>query len=122
MTTMQDGPARGIVYPEDRLPPAQTVGHPPKLGAVIQTIPLPVIGGLSFVVFGIISTVGVGIGMQNGVSFTRSRTLITVGAALVAAAGNLTLNLGGVAFGGIASATFLAIVVYHGIGLIEAEA
>lgn len=94
-------------------------GLSPKLGALIHTIPLPVIGGLSFVIFGIITAVGVGIWVQHGVSFTHSRNLITVGTALVAGAGNLTLTLGGFTFGGIASATFLAIVVYHLLGLVE---
>jgi putative pyrimidine permease RutG len=97
------------------------LGLSPKLGALIHTIPLPVIGGLSFVIFGIITAVGVGIWVQNGVDFTRSRTLITVGTALVAGSGNLTINLGGFAFGGIATATFIAIIVYHLLGLVDAN-
>jgi uracil-xanthine permease len=97
-------------------------GLSPKLGALIHTIPLPVLGGLSFVIFGIITAVGAGIWVQNGVSFTRSRNLITVGAALVAGAANLTVTLGGLSFGGIATATFLAIGIYHLLGLVEREA
>ncbi len=96
------------------------LGLSPKLGALIHTIPLPVIGGLSFVIFGIITAVGVGIWVRNGVDFTRSRTLITVGTAMVAGWGNLTVKLGGFAFGGIATATFVAIVVYHLLGLVDA--
>lgn len=97
-------------------------GLSPKLGALIHTIPVPVLGGLSFVIFGIIIAVGVGIWVQNGVSFTRSRTLITVGAALIAGAANLTVSLGGLSFGGIATATLLAIGVYHLLGVVESEA
>jgi putative pyrimidine permease RutG len=97
-------------------------GLSPKLGALIHTIPLPVLGGLSFVIFGIITAVGAGIWVQNGVSFTRSRNLITVGSALVAGSANLTITLGGLSFGGIATATFLAIGVYHLLGLVEREA
>ena len=72
-------------------------------------------------IFGIITAVGVGIWVQNGVDFTRSRTLITVGTALVAGSGNLTINLGSFAFGGIATATFIAIIVYHLLGLVDAN-
>ena len=97
-------------------------GLSPKLGALIHTIPLPVLGGLSFVIFGIITAVGAGIWVQNSVSFTRSRNLITVGSALVAGSANLTVTLGGLSFGGIATATFLAIGVYHLLGLVEREA
>jgi uracil-xanthine permease len=96
------------------------LGLSPKLGALIHTIPLPVIGGLSFVIFGIITAVGVGIWVQNRVDFTRPRTLITVGTALVIGSGNLTLSLGGFAFGGIATATFAAIILWHLLGLVEA--
>lgn len=97
-------------------------GLSPKLGALIHTIPLPVLGGLSFVIFGIITAVGAGIWVQNGVSFTRTRNLVTVGAALIAGAANLTVSVDGLSFGGIATATFIAIGVYHLLGLVEAEA
>jgi xanthine/uracil permease len=77
---------------------------------------------LSFVIFGIITAVGIGIWVQNKVDFTRSRTLITVGTALVIGSGNLTVSLGGFAFGGIATATFAAIILYHLLGLMDSTA
>ena len=98
------------------------LGLSPKLGALVRTIPLPVIGGLSFVIFGIITAVGIGIWVQNHIDFTRSRTLITIGTALVIGSGNLTINLGGFAFGGIATATFAAIILYHVLGLVDVNA
>jgi len=98
------------------------LGLSPKLGALIHTIPLPVIGGLSFIIFGIITAVGIGIWVQNGVDFTRPRTLITVGTALVMGSGNLTVSLGAFTFGGIATATFAAIILWHLLGVMEASA
>ncbi len=55
--------------------------------------------------------------MQNGVDFSNSRNLvITVGATLTVAAGDLTLKLGGMTLGGIGTATFGAIRCHHLLG------
>jgi len=92
------------------------LGFSPKFGALILTIPGPVIGGLTIVVFGLISATAGRIWVQNGVDFSNSRNLITVGATLTVAAGDLTLKLGGMTLGGIGTATFGAILLYHLLG------
>lgn len=88
-------------------------GLSPKFGAAIQTIPLPVIGGLSFVVFGLITATAGRIWVENKVDFTNPRNLIVVGIAVVIGAGDLTLKFGNFALGGIAVATFGALILYH---------
>ncbi|WP_019450726.1 solute carrier family 23 protein [Cupriavidus sp. BIS7] len=92
------------------------LGFSPKFGALILTIPGPVIGGLTIVVFGLISATAGRIWVQNHVDFSSSRNLITVGATLTVAAGDLTLKLGGMTLGGIGTATFGAILLYHLLG------
>jgi xanthine/uracil permease len=93
------------------------LGMSPKFGAVIHTIPMPIIGGLSFTVFGLITATAGRIWVENRVDFTNPRNLIVVGIAVVMGAGDLTLKLGRFAFGGIAVATFSALLLYHVLSL-----
>lgn len=92
---------------------ALLLGLSPKFGALILTIPGPVIGGLSIVVFGLITATAGRIWVENGVDFARARNLLTVGVAVVLGAGDLTLKLGSFTLGGIGTATFGAIIIYH---------
>jgi putative pyrimidine permease RutG len=89
------------------------LGFSPKFGALIQTIPGPVLGGLSVVVFGLIAAAAGRIWVEAGVDFSNARNLITVGTALVLGAGDFALNIGGFTMGGIGTATFGAILLYH---------
>ncbi len=91
-------------------------GLSPKFGAAVQTIPLPVLGGLAFVVFGLITATAGRIWVEGKVDFSDSRNLITVGVAAVIGAGDLALNLGGFTLGGIATATLAALILYHALG------
>lgn len=88
-------------------------GLSPKFGALILTIPGPVIGGLSVVVFGLITAAAGRIWVEGRVDFSRARNLLTAGIAVVLGAGDLTLKLGAFALGGIGTATFGAILIYH---------
>ncbi|CAN7603096.1 NCS2 family nucleobase:cation symporter [Pseudorhodoferax sp. LjRoot39] len=92
---------------------ALLLGFSPKFGALILTLPVPVIGGLALVVFGLIAATGGRIWVQSRVDFSRPRNLITAGVALTAGAGDLTLSIAGFKMGGIGTATFGAIVLYH---------
>src|SRR3954469_7464286 len=89
------------------------LGFSPKFGALIQTIPVPVLGGLSIVVFGLIAATAGRIWVENRVDFSNPRNLITVAVALVLGAGNFKLTLGGFTLDGIGTATFGAILLYH---------
>jgi uracil-xanthine permease len=89
------------------------LGFSPKFGALIQTIPVPVLGGLSIVVFGLIAATAGRIWVENRVDFSDPRNLITVAVALVLGAGNFKLTLGGFTLDGIGTATFGAIILYH---------
>jgi uracil-xanthine permease len=92
---------------------ALLLGFCPKFGALIGTIPIGVIGGLAFALFGLIAATGGRIWVQNRVDFTKNRNLITVAVALTMGAGNFTINLGNFSLGGIGTATFSAIILYQ---------
>jgi putative pyrimidine permease RutG len=89
------------------------LGLSPKFGAFIGTIPGPVLGGLSIVVFGLIAATAGRIWVENQVDFSNPRNLITVAVALVLGAGNFKLTVGGFTLDGIGTATFGAIILYH---------
>ena len=63
----------------------------PKLGAVISTIPGPVIGGISVVLFGMIASIGIRTVVENKVDFSLNRNLI-IGAVI------LVFGIGGAVF------------------------
>jgi len=92
---------------------ALLLGLSPKFGAFIGTIPGPVLGGLSIVVFGLIAATAGRIWVENRVDFSNPRNLITVAVALVLGAGNFKLTLWGFTLDGIGTATFGAIILYH---------
>jgi putative pyrimidine permease RutG len=92
---------------------AIALGFSPKFGALIGTIPGPVLGGLAIVVFGLITATGGRIWVQNQVDFARARNLVTVAVTLTIGAGDLALKIGGFTLGGIGTATFGAILLYQ---------
>jgi len=91
---------------------AVVLGFSPKFGAVIQAIPLPVMGGVSIVVFGLITVAGAKIWVDNRVDFSQNRNLIVAAITLILGTGDFTLKFGGFALGGIGTATFGAILLY----------
>jgi putative pyrimidine permease RutG len=91
---------------------AVVLGFSPKFGAVIQAIPLPVMGGVSIVVFGLITIAGAKIWVDSRVDFSKNKNLIVAAITLVLGTGDFTLKFGGFALGGIGTATFGAILLY----------
>ncbi len=90
---------------------ALLLGFSPKFGALIHTIPAPVIGGASVVVFGLIAVSGARIWVQHQVDLSRNNHLIMVAVTLVLGAGNFSLNIGSFTLSGIGTATFGAILL-----------
>jgi xanthine/uracil permease len=91
---------------------AVVLGFSPKFGAVIQSIPLPVMGGVSIVVFGLIAVAGARIWVQNKVDFSDNKNLLVAAITLVLGTGDFTLKFGDFALGGIGTATFGAILLH----------
>ncbi|WP_458095565.1 solute carrier family 23 protein [Roseomonas sp. WA12] len=96
---------------------AIALGFSPKFGALLRTIPGPVLGGLAVVVFGLIAAAMIRLWVDNRVDFSDARNLITVGTALVLGAGNFTVTIGGFSIAGIGTATIAAIGLYQLLGI-----
>jgi putative pyrimidine permease RutG len=101
---------------------AIVLGFSPKFGALILSIPRPVVGGLSILLFGLIAATAARIWVDNKVDFSRPGNLVTVGTAAVLGAGNLAIDLGGFTLGGIGTATFGAIILNQLLGPRRREA
>lgn len=91
---------------------AVLLGFSPKFGALIQIIPLPVMGGVSIVVFGLIAIAGAKIWVDNKVDFSQNKNLMVAAIPLILGTGEFTLKFGDFSLGGIGTATFGAIVLY----------
>ena len=87
------------------------LGFSPKFGAVIQTIPQPILGGTSIVVFGLIAVAGARVWVVNHVDFGDNRNLIVAAVTLILGGGDFTIHLGSFTLGGIGTATFGAIIL-----------
>ena len=91
---------------------ALLLGFSPKFGALIQAIPLPVMGGVSIVVFGLIAVAGARIWVDNRVNFSDTKNLVVAAITLILGTGEFTLKFGDFALGGIGTATFGAIILH----------
>lgn len=86
----------------------------PKVSAVISTMPASIIGGVSFMLYGMISAIGVRNVVENKVDLTKSRNLIIVGVIFVCGLGfgnGLTFQVGAASI----TLTALAIAALAGI-------
>ena len=91
----------------------------PKFAALVNVIPTAVIGGISFVLYGMISAVGIRNVVENRVDFTKSRNLIIAAIILVCALGlsgvtfaigSVTISLSALAVASIAGIVLNAIL------------
>jgi uracil permease len=83
-----------------------------KLGAAIRTIPDPVIGGISIVLFGMIAAVGVRTVVENQIDFKQSRNLFIASVILVIGIGGAIINLWkGIQIGGMGLASIIGILL-----------
>ena len=88
----------------------------PKVGALISTIPTAIIGGISFILYGMISAVGVRNVVESRVDFTKSRNLVIAAVILVSALGissGISFAIAGytITLSGLAIAAILGIVL-----------
>ena len=88
----------------------------PAFAYIVNTIPAAIIGGVSFILYGMISAIGVRNVVENQVDFTNSRNLIIAAVILVCGLGfgsGLTFRVGGASI----TLTSLAIAAIAGIAL-----
>ncbi|WP_076537752.1 uracil-xanthine permease family protein [Shewanella sp. UCD-KL21] len=82
-----------------------------KLGALMQTIPLPVMGGIMCLLFGSIAAVGLNTLIRNQVDLNEPRNLSIVGVTLVFGIGGMAFGIGEFSLTGISLCGLVAIVM-----------
>ena len=93
---------------------AIVLGFIPKMSELIGSMPTAIVGGISFMLYGMISAIGVRNVVENRVDFTNSRNLIIAAVILVCGlgfSGGLTFSVGGTSI----TLTALAIAAIAGI-------
>lgn len=88
----------------------------PKFGAVIQTFPQGVLGGLAIVLFGLIAVLGGKIWVEAGVDFRENRNLFTAAISVLLGAGmvnGIAIEWGPVVIDGIGTSTIVAILLWQ---------
>ncbi len=82
-----------------------------KLSALIQTIPGPVIGGISFLLYGMIGASGIRVMVDANVDYGRSRNLILTSVVFVTGLSGIALNIGDVQLTGMVLACIVAMLL-----------
>jgi uracil-xanthine permease len=90
-------------------------GFVPKLGALISSIPTPVMGGISLLLFGLIASSGLRLLVKSGIDYSHSRNLIMSSVVLVIGigmeTGGFTIPLGSYTIPGMALATLIGVIL-----------
>ncbi|KAB7615598.1 uracil-xanthine permease [Amylibacter sp. SFDW26] len=83
-----------------------------KLGALLGTIPMPVMGGIMILMFGLITTVGLSVLMKAKDDLSDARNMSIISIILVVGVGGLAIQFGGgFALGGIGLAGVLGVLL-----------
>jgi uracil permease len=81
------------------------------LAALIQTIPGPVIGGISFLLYGMIGASGIRVIVDAQVDYGRSRNLTLTSVVFVTGLSGVALNIGQVTLKGMVLATIVGMIL-----------
>jgi uracil permease len=81
-----------------------------KLGALLSTLPTPVMGGILVLLFGVITVVGVNTLMRSGDDLMQPRNLVIVALVLVTGVGGLSLGTATYSMSGIGLAGLIGVI------------
>ncbi|RSX56998.1 uracil-xanthine permease family protein [Bifidobacterium samirii] len=87
----------------------------PKFGAIINTIPSGVLGGVTTLLYGMIGMMGVRIWVENKVNFDKPLNAMVAAIIMIIGIADFTFAVQGVQFNGIAIGTIVILVAYHGL-------
>lgn len=82
-----------------------------KLAMLIQTIPGPVIGGISFLLYGMIGASGIRILVDSQVDYGRSRNLMLTSIVFVTGLSGIKVNFGNIQLTGMVFACVVAMIL-----------
>ena len=87
------------------------LGFSGKLSAIISTIPTPVVGGVSLLLFGTIATSGLRTFIDEQVDFSKSRNLILTSVIFIIGLSGIKLSIGIIELKGMGLAAIVGIVL-----------
>ncbi len=82
-----------------------------KLGALLQTVPVPVMGGIMVLLFGAITVVGLNTLVVSGENLLAARNLTIIALTIVCGMGGMVADLGFVSFSGIGLAAVTGVLL-----------
>ena len=82
-----------------------------KLAAVIQSIPAPVMGGVSLLLFGVIAASGIRVLVESKVDYSNPKNLMLTAIVMGIGVSTAKISLGTVALSGMSLATVVAIIL-----------
>lgn len=82
-----------------------------KFNAFLNSIPLPVMGGIMILLFGTIASIGLKTLIDARVDIMIPKNLVIISATLITGVGGYTINIGSFPFAGVGLAAVLAIVL-----------
>ena len=82
-----------------------------KLAAAIQSIPVPVMGGVSLLLFGVIAASGIRMLVETKVDYSVSRNLILTSVVLIVGISGAYVTFGTITLKGMALATIISIIL-----------
>ena len=85
----------------------------PKFGAIINTIPAGVLGGVTTLLYGMIGMVGIRIWVENKVNFDKPLNIMVAAITMIIAIGQFAFAFNGISFNGIAIGTIVILIAYH---------
>ena len=82
-----------------------------KLAALIRSIPVPVMGGVCILLFGVIAAAGIRMLIEKKVDYTRSKNLVLTSVVLIGGLSGAAVKFGTIELKGMALGTAVALVV-----------
>jgi len=82
-----------------------------KIGALLQTIPVPVMGGILILMFGSITAVGLSTLIRAKINLSNQRNLVIISTTLVFGIGGMVVNIGELSLQGISLCGLVAIIL-----------
>ena len=90
-----------------------------KLAALIQTIPVPVMGGVCLLLFGVIAASGIRMLVETKVDYSKSKNLIMTSVPLVVGLSGAKVSVGAIALQGMSLAAVIAVILSLAIAVIQ---
>lgn len=82
-----------------------------KVGGLLKTIPVPVMGGIMVLLFGMIAAIGMGTLIRGKVDMSKSRNMVIVAVILVFGIGDMVLGYGKFSLAGIGLAGVIGVLL-----------